>query len=132
MHVVAEDIGITMGFAFQKLVETRFSKGIDGCGTATGIIDEANSTVSISFEGRSLYQVLGKDKIRFGRVEDTLSKDLENLLSGFAQGGRCTIHVNIVSEKTYTICGSLYSEHSAKHSEHALTATNIGRGPLLE
>lgn len=97
MHVVAEDIGITLGFAFLKLMESQFSRGIDGSGSAVGVIDEAYSTVSLSFEGRSLYQVHNKDVIRFEHVEDMLSKDLDNFLGGFAQGGKCTIHVNLSS-----------------------------------
>jgi len=95
MHVVAEDTGITMGYAFYQLVQRGFSKGIEGCGSSIAVIDEARASVSLSFEGRSLY--VSNLKTSFERVEDMLSADLHNFLSGFAQGGRCTLHVVVES-----------------------------------
>lgn len=97
MHVVSEDLGMTIGYAFLRMIETQFSSGIDGSGSAVGIIDEANSTVSLSFEGRSMYLFHDKEAIKFEHVEDMLSKDLDNFLGGFAQGGKCTIHVNVIN-----------------------------------
>lgn len=97
MHVVAEDIGITLGTAISKLIQRQFAEGIEGSGFSYGIIDEAESSVAISFEGRSLCKIDYKIPISFEFVEDMKSVDLENFLSGFVQGARCTIHASILS-----------------------------------
>jgi len=33
---------------------------------------------------------------RFEKVEDMLSKDLENFLSGFSNGAKCTLHTIVI------------------------------------
>jgi len=97
MHVVAEDVGISIGTAVSKLINQQIAKGIEGSGSAFGIIDEAESMVALSFEGRSSFQIKYLIPKNFEFVEDMKSADLENFLSGFAQGARCTIHATILS-----------------------------------
>jgi imidazoleglycerol-phosphate dehydratase len=95
MHVVAEDAGITFGAAISKLIQREFTNGIEGSGYAYGIIDEAESSVAISFEGRSLFKTSYRIPMDFELVEDMKSRDLENFLGGFAQGAKCTIHATV-------------------------------------
>lgn len=97
MHVVAEDIGMTIGYAFSKLIERNFRNGIEGSGYSIGLIDEAEALSSVSFEGRALYQFSSDKPLGFEHVEDMLSKDLDNFLGGFSQGAVCTIHVKLLS-----------------------------------
>lgn len=97
MHVVAEDIGMTIGFAFSKMIERNYQNGVEGSGHSMGVIDEASALSSVSFEGRALYQFASEKPLGFEHVEDMLSKDLDNFLGGFAQGGKCTIHAKLLS-----------------------------------
>lgn len=108
MHVVAEDVGITLGEAFRRLLKEKWAEGIEGAGSATGILDEAQASVSLSFEERAFYRLTCRVPMP-EHVEDMLSKDLENLLSGFAQGGRATVHVDVeAGEDPHHIWESVY------------------------
>jgi len=94
-HVIAEDTGIVIGNGFFKIFEEKMKEGIRGNGSFSAVIDEAQSTVSISVEGRpGLYFDKISNGLRNENVEDMLSTDLKNFLSGFALGMRATIHIN--------------------------------------
>ncbi|SMC05745.1 histidinol dehydrogenase [Sulfobacillus thermosulfidooxidans DSM 9293] len=94
MHVIAEDVGLTLGLAFQRMAQEHLVSGIEGSGFAVGIIDEAESFVALSLEGRPFLQCEYDPAVRqLEHVEDMLTTDLENFLSGFAQGALATLHV---------------------------------------
>ena len=63
--------------------------------SADGIIDEASATARISFEGRSGCRVRRGGAAANERVEDMLCADLAEFFAGLAQGGRCTIQLDI-------------------------------------
>lgn len=94
-HVVCEDVGLTMGYAVAQLWKHKLAEGLEGAGEATSIIDEAMSRAAISFEDRALFCFNSAVAIP-ERVEDMLCTDLRQFLDGFAQGARCTIHVDIL------------------------------------
>lgn len=96
MHVVSEDAGIAIGRAFLKLIQENIPKGINGSGYGFGILDEAEASVFISFEGRPMLKFRNLANERFEKVEDMLSKDLENFLSGFSNGAKCTLHTIVI------------------------------------
>lgn len=96
MHVVAEDVGMTVGHAFARMIHESLSGGIEGSASTIGVIDEAQTLVALSVEGRPyLHLDFSSEVRRFERVEDMLSVDLENFLSGFCQGAMATLHVDI-------------------------------------
>ncbi|HHY65716.1 MAG TPA: histidinol dehydrogenase [Alicyclobacillus sp.] len=96
MHVVAEDVGITFGVAFRELVHQRLSAGVEGSGSAIGIIDEAQSSAAISMEERAMYNIRRHGVSVQEHVEDMLVADLENFFSGFCQGARATVHLTLL------------------------------------
>ncbi|WP_139061547.1 histidinol dehydrogenase [Sulfobacillus thermosulfidooxidans] len=96
MHVIAEDVGLTLGLAFHRMAQEHLFYGIEGSGFAVGVIDEAESFVAISLEGRPFLQCEYDPSVRqLEHVEDMLTTDLENVLSGFAQGALATLHVMV-------------------------------------
>lgn len=98
-HVIAEDVGITIGAAFAKLVEARIEKGVNGAGSGILGIDEALAIASVSFEGRST-ATINLDKAPGGQVvqvEDALAADMAEFFCGFAQGARATVNIQALS-----------------------------------
>lgn len=97
-HVIAEDTGIAIGKAFLEIFKSKIGEGIQGNGFFNAIIDDSSSIVSISVEGRpnlffdNICEGINKEK-----VEDMLSCDLKNFLSGFSLGMLATIHINCIS-----------------------------------
>ncbi|MFN3527990.1 MAG: imidazoleglycerol-phosphate dehydratase [Candidatus Altarchaeaceae archaeon] len=99
-HVIAEDTGIAIGKAFLEIFKSKINEGIQGNGFFNAIIDEASSIVSISIEGRpGLYFDNVCEGIEKEKVEDMLSCDLKNFLSGFSLGMHSTIHINCICGK---------------------------------
>ena len=98
-HVIAEDCGITLGRAFQKMLKEKMNEtGIEGSGSAIGIIDEAFATVAVSVEGRvGAFIDLKCEGAKSALVEDMQSCNLVAFLEGFSQGCGCTIQ--IIAEK---------------------------------
>lgn len=94
-HVICEDVGMTMGYGFAELWRQQMASGINGEGEAVGMIDEAMSRAVMSFEDRAQFCFTSAVTIS-ERVEDMLSADLHNFFAGFAQGARCTIHIDIL------------------------------------
>ncbi len=94
-HAICEDVGMTMGYAFAEFWRQQASDGVNGDGEAIGIIDEAMARTVISFEDRSQCHITSTVTIP-ERVEDMLCADLHQFFEGFAQGAKCTIHVDIL------------------------------------
>lgn len=100
-HVVWEDIGLVVGTAFRILVEKNLKNGIETKGDAINCLDEALAMACISFEGRSnCFMDLEKMQgASLELVEDAKSWDVRQFLDGFAQGGRCTVHIQGLAGK---------------------------------
>ncbi len=96
-HVLAEDVGLTLGAAFRALVRQNQPRGVEGAGAATGVIDEAHATVAVSFEDLTRLAVDGVAGRLPERVEDMASVDLENFFGGFAEGAGATLHIRVLS-----------------------------------
>lgn len=93
-HVICEDLGIAMGKAAKRYVDT-----VDGCygyGEAVGIIDEAKAETAISFESRAYCNIDYHGAELTETVEGMDTQDLETFLDGFAQGAQCTLHVDLL------------------------------------
>jgi imidazoleglycerol-phosphate dehydratase len=94
-HVICEDVGLTMGYAFAELWRQQMPQGINGDGVDIGFIDEAMSRASLGFEDRAQFHFTSVVAIP-ERVEDMLCTDLNQFFEGFAQGAKCTIHIDIL------------------------------------
>lgn len=92
-HVVAEDLGITLGKAVKEYING--TDGAYGYGSAVGIIDEAKAECAVSFEERAYigWDVHGVELPK--ETEGMLSEDLETFLDGFVQGALCTMHIDL-------------------------------------
>jgi imidazoleglycerol-phosphate dehydratase len=95
MHVVMEDVGLSLGAAAAAALRDRIAEGVDSSGFAHGVMDEASALAQISFEGRSMAVVHRGGAAALERVEDVLCVDLVAFFEGFSQGGRCTVHLRI-------------------------------------
>ncbi len=95
-HVVCEDIGMTFGQAVREYVEARLNDGLKGYGFSLATIDEALVRVVVSFENRALLDFTSPGVTIPAQTENTNSEDLKTFLEGFVQGGRCTLHVDIL------------------------------------
>jgi imidazoleglycerol-phosphate dehydratase len=95
MHVVMEDVGLSLGAAAAAALRDRIADGVDSSGFAHGVMDEASAVAQISFEGRSMAVVHRGGAAALERVEDVLCVDLVAFFEGFTQGGRCTVHLRI-------------------------------------
>lgn len=90
-HSLSEDTGITIGRAILELYTSKISEGVEGCGTAKGILDESIADVTISIEGRANFFI---NEPSIDKVEDITGYDLIAFLEGFCQGCNCTLHIN--------------------------------------
>ncbi len=95
-HVVCEDIGMTLGEALRGYVEARLENGLKGYGFSLATIDEALARVVISFENRAYLGFSSPGVSIPAQTENTNSEDLKTFLEGFVQGGRCTLHVDVL------------------------------------
>ena len=94
-HPIAEDAGITIGRAILELYKSKLLEGVEGFGSAKGIIDEGYADAIISIEGRANYFINGP---RFEKVDGTSGYNLIAFLEGFAQGCRCSLRINYSGE----------------------------------
>ena len=94
-HVIAEDIGITIGRAIAEFVSQNQPTGF---GDAVAIIDEAKASAAISFESRSLFDFSSLADFDC-EIEGMYTDDLLTFLEGISQGANCTLHVDIVKGK---------------------------------
>lgn len=90
-HVICEDVGMTLGKAVNAFVSENVPSGY---GVGVGIIDESKAEAAISFEDRALLAYTSAVEIP-AEVEGMPSEDLLTFLDGFAQGARCTLHLDI-------------------------------------
>jgi imidazoleglycerol phosphate dehydratase HisB len=94
-HVVCEDVGLSLGAAVAAAIRDRVPAGVESSGFAHGVMDEARAFAHLSFEGRSLAVVERGGAAANEHVEDMLAADLAAFFEGFAQGGRCTLHLRM-------------------------------------
>jgi imidazoleglycerol-phosphate dehydratase len=94
-HVVCEDTGLALGAAAAAVIRHRIPGGVESVGFAHGVMDEARAFSHVSFEGRSSAHVVRRGATANEHVEDMLSADLVAFFEGFAQGGRCTVHLRL-------------------------------------
>ncbi|UTI65911.1 HAD family phosphatase [Paraconexibacter antarcticus] len=95
-HVVAEDVGMTLGAAVKELATARMDAfGIEGAGSSLGAAPGEPIRVGISWEGRKFLQLvpLGwtrealRDQLIGGTLASGLfSEDLDDFLDGFVGG----------------------------------------------
>ncbi len=95
IHLVTEDVSMTLGKAVGELVKISSPSGY---GFSVGIIDEAKATAAISFEDRAYLDFTSE--IEYAEnVEGMPAEELITFLDGFVQGARCTLHVDIEKGK---------------------------------
>jgi len=94
-HVICEDVGMTLGYAFAELWRQQKPVGVNGEGEAIGCIDEALARATLGFEDRAQFCFTSAVRLH-ERVEDMLAVDLNNFFAGFVQGAKCTIHLDIL------------------------------------
>ncbi len=95
VHLVTEDVSMTLGRAVGEYVRLNTPSGY---GVGVGIIDEAKAEAAISFEDRSYLDFTSSvdyDEM----VEGMPAEELITFLDGFAQGARCTLHLDIQKGK---------------------------------
>jgi len=90
-HPEAEDIGITIGRALLELFKVRMEDGIEGFGSAEGVIDEGRAKAIISIEGRANSFISGP---KFEAVDGMSGYDLVAFLEGLSQGMKCTLQLD--------------------------------------
>lgn len=94
-HLVTEDVSMTLGKAVGEFVKINTPSGY---GAGVGIIDEAKSEAVISFEDRSYLDFTSAVEY-CEEVEGMPAEELVTFLDGFAQGARCTLHIDIEKGK---------------------------------
>lgn len=94
-HLVTEDVSMTLGRAVGEFVRLNTPSGY---GAGVGIIDEAKSEAVISFEDRSYLDFTSAVEY-CEEVEGMPAEELVTFLDGFAQGARCTLHIDIEKGK---------------------------------
>ncbi len=95
-HVICEDVGLSLGEAYHSLFTREIESGINGSGSGAACIDEALARSVISFEERSLLIIDEKLSRGTELVEDMQQADLVSFFEGFAQGARCTLHIDLL------------------------------------
>jgi len=98
-HVVCEDVGITLGRAFQELVMQKMGEGIKAYGSASATIDEALARSVVSFESRA-YLDLNFNGIEVPQTTEGIqSEDLVAFWEGFVQGAQATLHLDLLKAR---------------------------------
>lgn len=91
VHLVTEDVSMTLGCAVREYIRENIPEGY---GTGIGIIDEAQAVAAVSFEERA-HLDFTSDVSYDEFVEGIPAEELITFLEGFAQGARCTLHMDI-------------------------------------
>jgi len=103
-HVVAEDIGLTLGVGLAEIARHRLEEfGIEGAGSSIGSGPDAPIDVAVSMEGRKFLQIVpigwSKEELRsfvLGQPMKNcaISEDLDDFLDGLSGGMRASIMVH--------------------------------------
>ncbi len=75
-HTVAEDAGMSFGIAIKQILKNKIRVGVEGRGSAFGLIDEALALVNLSFESRGRSTIIAADVRMPEMVETTQSANL--------------------------------------------------------
>lgn len=93
-HVIAEDIGLTLGRAIRELLDVRREKGVTESGSYTVAFDEALVGVSLAFDGRAYTFLRGDvNGTKLEWAEDILATNLKQFFDGFSQGAGCVVQI---------------------------------------
>ncbi len=93
MHVVCEDLGITIGKAIAEYVKANTASGMYGFGDGMGIIDEARAIAAVSFESRAYFDMTSQFIPK--STEGMNSEDLQTFLEGLVQGAQMTLQIDV-------------------------------------
>ncbi len=91
VHLVTEDVSMTLGRAVRAYIQ---KNAPEGYGYGIGIIDEAQAVAAVSFEDRAHLDFTSAVPYQ-EFVEGIPAEELITFLEGFAQGARCTLHMDI-------------------------------------
>ncbi len=100
VHLVTEDVGITLGRAYKEYVDQHVELGLVGYGYAYGTIDEALTRAVISFENRAYLDWQPGTVELSEAVEGMHSEDLIAFFEGFVQGAACTLHLDLIKGRS--------------------------------
>lgn len=122
-HVIAEDLGLVLGEAFLKFLGEKQEKGAAGYGSGFGLIDESLARAVLSFEGRSYLHLSFGETVFSEKTEDVLHEDLTAFLEGFVQGGRFSLHLDLIRGR---------DRHGHHHWEAVFRAFGTALGEALK
>jgi imidazoleglycerol-phosphate dehydratase len=91
-HHTVEDVGITLGEAFDKALGNK--RGILRAGYFLMPMDETLGLAAVDFGGRAAAVV--QTKVRAAQVGDLQSELVHDFFEGFARGSRCNVHVRVL------------------------------------
>ena len=100
VHLITEDVGITLGRAYKDYVDQHLDDGLVGYGFAYGTIDEALTRAVVSFESRAYLDFQPGEVELPEAVEGMHSEDLIAFLEGFVQGAMCTLHIDLIKGRS--------------------------------
>jgi len=92
-HHMAEDVGLALGEALVKALESR--EGINRFGWALVPMDEALALVAIDLSGRPSFHA--ELNLRADYVEDIKSEDLLHFLRSMAEAAEMALHIKVLS-----------------------------------
>lgn len=97
-HVIAEDVGLTLGRGVRELLEAKRTQGVNERGFYQVAFDEALVAVTLAFDGRGSTFFHGDvEGTKRERVEDMASEDLLEFFKGFSLGAGCATHIQWTS-----------------------------------
>jgi len=91
-HHTVEDVGITLGQAFNEALGER--RGIARFGQAYVPLDEALSRVVVDFSGRGY--LVYRARFETARIGDLQTELIEEFFKAFVQEGRLNLHVEVI------------------------------------
>jgi len=91
-HHTIEDVGISLGQAFEKALRTK--RGILRAGYFVMPMDETLGLVAVDFSGRTACEVETKVDVRL--VGDLQSELVYDFFEGFARGAHASVHARVL------------------------------------
>lgn len=91
-HHTVEDVGITLGEAFQKALADK--RGIMRAGYFVMPMDETLGLAAVDFGGRTAAVV--ETKVRTGLVGDLQAELVHDFFAGFTQGAHANVHARVL------------------------------------